>query len=217
MARRGKRQTIKASLEIKKFMVGKAGLAAYIPAYKARCEDFGPIWDMTRAIVFLQVGEVFENEGEVEGFGRWDTEGPAEYKEWKTKHFPSKKILELTGRLRAQLTGKSGDHFEERSKRHITIGSNYPVKGSSGQRSAWWTTDVGDNVLPFGGRWSMNPDSEDIGGIHAEGQSAGISAIMTSRGEVPAPNERTQFRMTDEYIAAIADLAVDHATDTQVS
>ena len=211
MARRGKRQKIKASLEIKKFMVGKAGLAAYIPAYKARCEDFGPIWDDVMTILFDQEEKVFVLSGGVPGFAPWPTVEAFRYKAWKAEHFPGRGPMVLTGRLRKQLTGQSGDHFEERGKGHLTFGSNYPVAVASGRTYGW---NSGPDRLPYShdasDRWSTEAGNEDVAGVHAAGE-----AVLNDAGRRVDVLERTTIRLTDGHLGRIADLAVDHATDTQ--
>jgi len=213
MARRGKRQKINASLEIKKFMVGKAGLAAYIPAYKARCEDFGPIWDDVMQALFHQEDFIFMMEGAVDGRQGWPTVEAYRYKAWKAEHFPGRGPMVLTGKLRDQLTGQSGDHFEQRGKQSITFGSNYPVAMSSGRTYGW---DSGPDRLPYSldasDRWSTEAGNEDVAGVHAAGE-----AVLNDAGRMVDVLERETIIPVTVYIDRIADLAVDHATDTQVS
>jgi len=68
----------------------------------------------------------FATEG---GFGSagWPKLSP-EYRKWKRKHYPGKKILELKGRLKRSLTTSMGDSIlqVERSGRRLTMGSTDP-------------------------------------------------------------------------------------------
>jgi len=142
---------MRGRLRIPRAAIAQRAFAQYAQQLNARLADLRPAWDAVRAIIFASTADRFEKEGRRGGFRKWralsntpnkwcDWMG---YKDWKMLHFPGKPILQLTGRLRDQLTGISGDHFEWRERSFMMIGSNYPVDSGEGH---------------------------DLGGIHAVGR-----------------------------------------------
>ena len=78
-----------------------------------------------------------------------------------------RKTLELTGRLRRQMVGGSGDHWVWKQKRMFQFGSNLAAKDGSGVRSFINTRAVLAAPQPV--HWSMEASNDDIGGAHAAG------------------------------------------------
>ena len=138
-------------LRIPRAAIAQRGFAIYAQQMQARAQDVSPAWDAVRDVIFASTEARFEKEGRRGGFRKWRAlkNNPSRwldglgYKDWKRLHFGDNPILELTGRLRDQLSGLSGDHYEVRSHEHMTIGSNLPVDSGEGH---------------------------DLGGIHAVGR-----------------------------------------------
>lgn len=82
-------------------MAGAVGLAGL----QRRISDLRPSWLKVAEAVRLGIGEAFASEGNAAG--QWLPLTP-KYASWKRSHFPGRKILELTGRLKGSLV--SGAH-----------------------------------------------------------------------------------------------------------
>lgn len=138
-------------LRIPRSAIAQRGFAQYAREVRERARNLHPAWDAVRAIIFASTADRFTKEGRRGGFRKWralsrkpsNWLGGLSYREWKDENFPGQPILQLTGRMAYQLTGLSGDHYEERSSQHLTIGSNLPVDSGEGH---------------------------DLGGIHAVGR-----------------------------------------------
>ena len=75
---------------------------------------------------YQSMTEVFATEGAFEGRNRWQELSPA-YAKGKTKHYPGKKILDRTGRLKKSLTIKgSSDSVLEITPNSLKIGTKVP-------------------------------------------------------------------------------------------
>jgi len=75
-----------------------------------KLSDFSPIFKELSSDWFEKQRKMFEGEGFVSGEGRpydkrWKELSP-KYKEWKEEHYPGRKILELTGALKEELTNE---------------------------------------------------------------------------------------------------------------
>ena len=67
--------------------------------------------------------EVFKNEGAFEGLSKWASLSP-KYKKWKTKHFPGRPILELTGAMKRSLINRAdSNHIERITPNTFEIGT----------------------------------------------------------------------------------------------
>jgi len=168
---------INATLKIDGAAIARQGLDKLIAPHgpsgpsgiMGRSRDAVPAWNRVRGYLFKAEADLFAKDGRADGYDEWAPVGAPVYKAWKSKWYPGHRALRLTLRLWRQLTGKSGDHYEKRQPQTFTFGTNYPVAGSSGQRSSWDTPGVLGSVLPFGERWSLDVPNEDVGGLHAEG------------------------------------------------
>ena len=187
-----------ATLKVDGKLLGRLGLAKVAKEIIERLNDVRPAWDAVRALIFLQEEEVFDAQGEVEGFMAWDPLGPTRYAQWKQEFFPGKPILQLSGRMKNQLTGRTGDHYEARTPTTLCIGSNYPVAGSSGQRSNWMTEGIGEAVLAR--RWSLDADREDVAGIQV------IGTIFNDAGTWRPVPPRSPIRITQSYADLFGDV-----------
>jgi phage gpG-like protein len=70
--------------------------------YTAMMKDFRPVFNEVAEFFYRTEEKIFASEGNPEMFVPLS---PI-YKAWKSKHYPGRKIMELTGRLRRSLTGK---------------------------------------------------------------------------------------------------------------
>lgn len=75
---------------------------------------------------FQSMASVFAAEGAFEERSRWQELSPA-YGRWKARHYPGRKILELTGRLKNSLTTKGGpDNVLEITRDTLSVGTRVP-------------------------------------------------------------------------------------------
>ncbi len=85
------------------------------PAFQDVSEDF-----------YRREKQIFDRQGDPVAFKSLS----AAYKKWKTLHFPGRKIMQLTGRLRLSLVdpdrAKAGDVVKKISKRSAEFGSQVP-------------------------------------------------------------------------------------------
>ncbi len=104
-------------------ILGELQVARMLEGVKYRTSDLRPVWAAI-ADDFLQIeARQFATEG---GLGRpWPPLSPA-YAAWKAKHYPGAPILVRTGRLRASLTSRGGDHVEAIEPQMLKIGTAVP-------------------------------------------------------------------------------------------
>jgi len=153
----------RARLRIPKAAIAARGFAVYAQQLRERAANVHPAWDAVRAIIFASTEDRFEKEGRRGDFRKWRALsnkpsrwlGGLSYRQWKEENFPGNPILELTGRMRDQLTGLSGDHYEERSPFHLTIGSNLPGESGEGHDLA--------GIHAVGRRWPPMPARPPFG------------------------------------------------------
>ncbi len=75
---------------------------------------------------FESMANVFSAEGAFEERSRWQELSPA-YAKWKARHFPGRKILERTGRMKRSLTTKGGpDNVLEITPKSLSVGTRVP-------------------------------------------------------------------------------------------
>lgn len=92
--------------------------------FPAKIHDMRPAWASVEGSVRIAFLEAFDQEGN--GSGRW-LPLSKRYGEWKARHFPGKKILQLTGRLRGSLvSGGHSDSITRKTKNYLFIGSKVP-------------------------------------------------------------------------------------------
>lgn len=199
-------------IELDAQAVGRVGVTAYMTRMRDRMREGMPAraWEPVKQVVFAATAETFKKEGAKEGYEGWSENVYETYLDWKFKRGYGGALLVLTGKLRDQLTGRRGDHFEQVRPKSLTIGSNYPVGGSSGQRSGPWTA-VGGAILPEGQRWSIDTDSEDVGGLMAEGTPATMLWDPVGENLVDVPG-RPMWRFTSAELDMICEHILNHTT-----
>ena len=167
-----------------------------------RWRDVKPAWEYVGEFILREVEpKVFGAEGKTQEETAWKPLS-AKYAKWKEKHFPGNPILVLTGKLRLQMTGLSGDHFVNEQARSFEVGSNYPLEDAYGAKHAF-----GEGHLPLEGRFGPRPGAgsanEDLGGLHAEGNE-----------KLPS---RTPMRVTTTDCDRIADIIMDYVLKAPIT
>jgi phage gpG-like protein len=80
--------------------------------------NLNPLWNETVGAI----QDVIRKQFEQEGIGRrWKRLQP-DYRRWKEQNYPGRKILELTGRLKAAATGKSGEWYIKKERKKLEYG-----------------------------------------------------------------------------------------------
>ncbi|MFA4973520.1 MAG: hypothetical protein WC683_12980, partial [bacterium] len=133
----------------------RLALRAYLRDCQRRARDFRPVMPRMLAVLQQNMVEVFDAEGAVDGEPRWKensrrpirfhgkltrtfrlgggrsfttTYFPS-YAQWKAINYPGRKIMELTGKLRRQLTGGSqtgiNAPYVRYMRKRLSFGTNY--------------------------------------------------------------------------------------------
>ena len=88
--------------------------------------DFTHPFELMSDDFYKSMSEVFSSEGAYEERKHWQELSPA-YAAWKMRHYPGKKILERTGRLKRSLTVKGGeDSVSNITPSELAIGTRVP-------------------------------------------------------------------------------------------
>lgn len=173
---------------------------------RSRAEDVSCTWDAVLKIIYEAEKKVFANDGQTAEHPRWAAlsnqpirfHGGVGYADWKRgyggrahiqAHQGGGGILELSGKLRRQLTGEDPAYLLQEN-RHLEFGSNYETfSGVPGRpRSPLDRTD-----------------GNDIGGMHAEGR----------KNYYPMP-ERMPMRLVKRNVNDIADRMMDWVLSGEV-
>lgn len=103
ISRTGPRQALRLSFSLD----GYDDVDVALSRFGAAVHDFTGFWrDVLAPFFFEQVQRAFDTEGAATG-SRWARLSPA-YATWKRRHFPGRKILERSGRLRRSLRWNTG-------------------------------------------------------------------------------------------------------------
>jgi hypothetical protein len=193
----------------------RLALRRYLVECKRRARDFRPVMPQMLTVLRENMAEVFEAEGAVDGEPRWaensrrpirfhgkvtrtfglgggrsftTTYFPS-YAQWKAINYPGRKIMELTGKLKSQLTdGGDPSRYVRFMRTRLTFGTNYTNYDRVPGR-------------PRSGRDRTR--GADLGGVLNDGR------------ENYYPMEpREIFRVTEANIERIQDIALDHVTGT---
>lgn len=198
--------------------IGKIAVRAYIGGsvnprnvgVVERAMDCRPIWSGVRSLLFMMVDELYETVGES---GNQDDAGipwepnRGKYGIWKAGVFGTGPG-ELSGALRNQLTGKTGDHYEYQGLKQFVLGSNAPVSGWTGRM----TYSNSDRFIPEGEpAWSLDSPSEDVGGLMAEGGTVFRDAEDPNKESDPT-FPRPPLSVSEQYQDAVAEMVEDWVT-----
>jgi phage gpG-like protein len=75
---------------------------------------------------YQTMGRIFSAEGAFEERGKWQDLSPA-YARWKQKHYPGRKILELTGRMKLSLVARgSSENVTQITSTEMSLGTVVP-------------------------------------------------------------------------------------------
>jgi hypothetical protein len=193
----------------------RLALRRYLVECKRRARDFRPVMPQMLTVLRENMAEVFEAEGAVDGEPRWaeNSRRPIRfhgkvtrrfkvasgrtlvatyfpsYAQWKAINYPGRKIMELTGKLKQQLTdGTDPSRYVKFMRTRLTFGTNYTNYDRVPGR-------------PRSGRDRTR--GADLGGVLNDGR------------ENYYPMEpREIFRVTEANIERIQDIALDHVTGT---
>lgn len=172
------------------------GYRAYIQGLRRRGSDVRVCWDAVLQIIWEYENRLFDNEGQTPEHARWTelSDRPIRfhrdeagnwlgYRSYKQRYHPGTKIGELSGKLRAQLTGEE-PAYELREAQRLTFGTDY-------------TTFAG---VPGRPRSPLDRTAgNDLGGMHMEGR----------RNYYPY-DARPPIRVTRPEVNAITDVLLDY-------
>lgn len=156
-----------------------------------RADDIRCTWDRVLEIIWDYEEQLFESEGRTSEHPRWQDlsdnpirfHGGLGYRTWKEENYDTP-ILELTGKLKAQLTGYTQGEapFIGREHTRLTFGTNYE-------------TFAGVEYRP---RSPLDRTAgNDIGGMHAEGRTRYYP--MRARPPIRV-TRREAFEITDAIL-----------------
>lgn len=189
---------MQATITVNHNDIARRGLAQYWREVKRRGHDLRPAWDAVLDVIHRREARLFENEGADSEHSRWAelSDRPIRfhrlggvmvgYATWKRATHPGRKILELTGRLKAQLTGENDEAYCRRGVRRLTFGTDY--------------TDY--SGVPGRPRSPLDRLTGDLGGITANG-----------RTEYFPMEAREPIRVDWPFAHEIGDRALDYLLD----
>lgn len=181
----------------------------YVPDVMRRARNVSPAWNAVSAYLKQTIVEVFASEGQTSEHPRWaelsdrpvpfhrDHFGhPMSYADWKMFAYPGRGILELTGKLKRQLTrGEAGGGHEEFHPTRYVLGSDYETYAGVPGRPRPSPPHVPHD----------RTNGHDIGGVLAEGRRG--------RYEMPA---RMPIRLTARNVRNVADMVMDWVLEGDV-
>jgi hypothetical protein len=168
----------------------------YMHEVRSRADDVSCAWDAVLRVICEAEERVFASEGQTSEHPRWADlsdrpirfHGGLGYVTWKAEN-DGRGILELTGKLRGQLTGLTAGHLW-RAPQHLEFGSDYETfSGVPGRPRSPLDRTAGN----------------DIGGMHAEGR----------KNYYPMP-ERMPMRLVKRNVNDIADRMMDWVLSGEV-
>jgi len=196
-----------AKLGVAKYM-GNPQLGVGGGGVCGRLTDLRPAWNAVRQVFFQAEADLYASGGQTgdhadEGIP-WEP-NLGDYGDWKAVHFGTPPGV-LTGRLRAQLTGQSDDHYERDGPHFFEIGSDAPVGDWSGKREMpyWSTKHV----------WSSDSDAEDVGGLMAQGGSQ----YWRIDGTISDPvDPRPPISINEDNVDSFVEAIMDYVTQAPVT
>lgn len=208
-------------------VIGRNAAKQWLRGVKDRARDLRPVWPAILGVIYQNEMQVFDAEGAVDGEPRWPelSDKPIRfhhgtfkigrsrqsgktisvkykkmgYKTWKRLTHPQKKIMRLSDKLHKQVTGQTQDGYYRGFRTKMVFGTNYPDY-----------TDVPDRP-----RSPRDRLTGDQGGILDSGRPKKRYNRRGRGGQYPM-EPRTIFRITQANADAMADLIIDHITQTRV-
>jgi len=158
---------------------------------RERMLDLRPCFDEILNAVYAHEEQLFRQEGATLDEPRWDDLSES-YRTWKDRHAPGMPILQLSQKLRRQLTGEGGALIT-RQPRWLLIETDVPLGWGSVNRAQGRSTAV----YPM-----------DLGALHMTGRRAGGAP------EMPA---RPPIRTSDAEAMDVTDVLADYLTDSRIT
>lgn len=116
-------------IRFKAELIGGRSFSSALVKFSERLQDWRTFWATRFIPLYLNdVQQNFETEGELSTRAGWPSLEP-DYDAWKTRHFPGRKILERTRRLRESLSPSglgSSDQFLEARSTSLRLGTRVP-------------------------------------------------------------------------------------------
>jgi hypothetical protein len=186
--------------------IGRQAAANYVAGVRERMRDLRPAWPGVLNVIYRNQMTVFNAEGAVDGLPKWDENsdnpirfhGGLGYRTYKQQTYPAAKILELTGKLKAMVTGFSPNGKITPGLQRLRFGTDY------------------ENYSGVPGRPRSKRDrlTGDLGGINNNKRPGRPYDAHGLGGQLPAP-AREIFRIMQGSADEIADLIGDHVTGTR--
>lgn len=160
----------------------------YMSEVRPRLNDIRCTWDRVLEIIWEYEEALFDREGETSEHPRWQElsdnpirfHGGLGYETWKAENYGTP-LLELTGKLREQLTGQL-PAYEERWARRLVFGSDY----------------ADYDLVPGRPRSPLDRTAgNDLGGMHGEGRTRYYP--MPARPPIRV-TRREAFQITDAIL-----------------
>lgn len=171
-------------------------LHTYMGQVRPRLRDIRCTWDRVLEIIWEYEAQLFDREGETSEHPRWQDlsdnpirfHGGLGYETWKEENYGTP-LLELTGKLRDQLTGEL-PAYEERWAQTLVFGTDYTTY----------------DLVPGRPRSPLDRTAgNDIGGVH----------VMGRRRYYPMP-ARPPIRVTRREAFDITDAILDWVLEGEV-
>jgi hypothetical protein len=203
--------SVRARFQMDKKAICSIGMAAYLGERNldqgtvyGRTGNLTPAWDGVLKVIFASNEETWQKVGAKDGFQDWWSDYEfgfgainSEYWAWKADKVGHVRLHELTGYMRGQMTGKTGDHYEYRGMTSMEMGSDNP-------------THPGEMLAGGSGINVLDPPGEDITSLQSHVPDLEyISPYRKQKIKRPA---HTIFRFPDNEVDEICEQILDHVT-----
>jgi hypothetical protein len=124
-------------------VTGEQQIRLMLEGVAVRCRDLRPVWGHIATDFDAMEARQFATEG---GLGeRWASLSPA-YAAWKSRNYPGKKIMELTGALRSSLAERGPGHIDRRAPDTLELGTSVTNKRGVNYGLVHQTKGVGGKI-----------------------------------------------------------------------
>ena len=110
-------------LTVRARVYGLDSTETWLQGLSSRAANLQPIWPTIETIFWKWEREQFEGEGALSG--GWPPLSQ-KYAEWKARHYPGRRILELRGYLKESMTGRGRYTVLDEAPQHLVIGTSVP-------------------------------------------------------------------------------------------
>ena len=190
-------------------VVGRNAALEFARGVRARSRDLGPVWPELIRVLQNNEALVFYNEGAVDGEPRWPElsdnpirfHGGLGYATWKGIHYPGRKIMEKTGKLRRQAVGITPGAIVRKYRRKLVYLLDYSK----------YADHDGVDDRPRSPRDKLRGDQAGILDSGRPGKPYDANGLG---GQHPM-EARTIFRIMQSAADRMADKIVDYLTGTR--